>query len=239
MAEYTMYVKDVVKKLDIKAAAMSTYPIFDEQYRGPLNDKILRHYWMREIGQETIDLFLFNLNAILWEEMPFYNQVYESTMIKFDPLSTYKLDELTESDSTMSDNRSNQSTGTNTSESDNGTRVTTFDAPTTMVSDSGDYTSAKTVTESTTTGGGESASTDQTSGTADASGTSRHSVAGRIGDSAALLRSYRAALLNVDMMVVSALDPLFMQVWNTSDSFRRGPQNVGRYLFPYGYVESR
>lgn len=32
---------------------LADYPIFDETYRETLNDKIIRHYFMYEIGAET------------------------------------------------------------------------------------------------------------------------------------------------------------------------------------------
>lgn len=63
-------------------------PFFDNDYRLPLEKKILRHYYMREIGQETPEAFLLYLNNDMYEKMPFYNKLYESELIKFDPLYT-------------------------------------------------------------------------------------------------------------------------------------------------------
>lgn len=47
----------------------------------------------REIGFETPQMFNFYINRTLNEIMPYYNQLYETTILDFDPLSNYKIDE--------------------------------------------------------------------------------------------------------------------------------------------------
>lgn len=65
-----------------------SFPIFDEEYRLGLEKKILYHYYMREIGQETEQAFIFYLNRTLNEEMPYFNKLYESELLDFNPLWT-------------------------------------------------------------------------------------------------------------------------------------------------------
>lgn len=67
---------------------LDDYPIFDESHRVVLNNKIIRHYFMREIGLETLELFRYFMRMKMWEIMPYYNQLYKSELIEFDPLST-------------------------------------------------------------------------------------------------------------------------------------------------------
>lgn len=62
------------------------YPIFDENYRSVLETKILKHFYTREIGEETVGLWKLRLDARMNEIMPYYNQRYESELIKFNPL---------------------------------------------------------------------------------------------------------------------------------------------------------
>lgn len=62
------------------------YPIFDENYREPLEKKILAHYYVREIGLETVGLWKLFLRNKMNEIMPYYNQLYLSEKIKFNPL---------------------------------------------------------------------------------------------------------------------------------------------------------
>lgn len=62
------------------------YPIFDENYRIPLEVKILRHYYTREISEETYGLWKLRLEDRLNVIMPYYNQLYASTLLRFNPL---------------------------------------------------------------------------------------------------------------------------------------------------------
>lgn len=62
------------------------FPIFDEKYRQVLCTKILRHYYTREIGLETYGLWKLKLQTKLNEIMPYYNKLYESELLKFNPL---------------------------------------------------------------------------------------------------------------------------------------------------------
>lgn len=61
------------------------YPIFDEAHRATLNEKIIREYWMREIGFETVELFIFELNSEMNKIMPYYNKLYRVIGEDFDP----------------------------------------------------------------------------------------------------------------------------------------------------------
>lgn len=61
------------------------FPIFDESYRVVLEKKILKHYYTREIGAETYGLWKLWLDARLNEIMPYYNQLYRSATLTFNP----------------------------------------------------------------------------------------------------------------------------------------------------------
>lgn len=62
------------------------FPIFDEAYRLPLEKKILRHYYTREICAETVGLWKLWLNNRMNEIMPYYNMLYSSALLEFDPM---------------------------------------------------------------------------------------------------------------------------------------------------------
>ena len=62
------------------------FPIFDENYRKPLCIKILKHYYTREIGEETVGLWKLRLNSRMNEIMPYYNKLYEAWAKEFNPL---------------------------------------------------------------------------------------------------------------------------------------------------------
>lgn len=86
MAKYTIEIRKLIERG--YHFNLDEYPIFDESYRNSLNEKILEHYWFREIGAETPDRFNFYLRRRMNEIMPYYNQLYISQMIEFDPLAT-------------------------------------------------------------------------------------------------------------------------------------------------------
>lgn len=61
-------------------------PFFDESYRSVICQKILKHYYLREICSETVGIWKLWMNTKLEEIMPYYNQLYESAKIEFNPL---------------------------------------------------------------------------------------------------------------------------------------------------------
>lgn len=63
-----------------------SFPIFDESYRNVLETKILMHYYTREIAHETVGLWKLKLKTKLNEIMPYYNQLYKSELLDFNPL---------------------------------------------------------------------------------------------------------------------------------------------------------
>ena len=70
------------------------WPIFNEEYRVPLEVKILRHFYTREISEETFGLWQLRLCDRLNVIMPYYNKLYESELLKFNPF--YDVDLTTE-----------------------------------------------------------------------------------------------------------------------------------------------
>lgn len=76
-------VDEIIEKARRKI--FQNYPIFNENHRAELEHKILKHYYMREIGFETVGLFKLFLNERMAEIMPYYNKLYESETFEFDP----------------------------------------------------------------------------------------------------------------------------------------------------------
>ena len=67
------------------------FPIFDENYREPLCKKILKHFYTKEIGEETVGLWKLRLDDRMNEIMPYYNKLYESELISIEPLINYRV----------------------------------------------------------------------------------------------------------------------------------------------------
>lgn len=88
-----------------------SFPIFDEAYRVTLEKKILRHYYTREICEETVGLWKLRLYDKMNMIMPYYNQLYTSELLKFNPL--YDVD-LTRTNTGVRNNEQNNDTESNT-----------------------------------------------------------------------------------------------------------------------------
>ena len=94
MGEYTIDIRHLLQRG--YKLSLDSYPIWSEEYRPYLNQKITDHFMFREIGQETPDRFNFFLQRKMNEIMPYYNKLYESELIQFDPLATEFFKEGTE-----------------------------------------------------------------------------------------------------------------------------------------------
>lgn len=63
------------------------YPIWNESYKTTLETKILKHYFNKEIGMETVGLWKLYLEERMNLIMPYYNQLYETATKNYDYMS--------------------------------------------------------------------------------------------------------------------------------------------------------
>lgn len=98
----------------------SKAPFFDESYRSVLCQKILKHYYLREICCETVGIWKLWMNERLETIMPYYNQLYESELIKFEPLNDVNLTRKHDRTVDGTEERNGE-----TSDTSNGTREVT------------------------------------------------------------------------------------------------------------------
>lgn len=130
MSKYTTELRYLIENdFDI---GLKNYPIFDENYRELLNQKIINHYYFREIGMETAELFKRYLNTTMCEIMPYYNQLYKSELLEFNPF--YNVDKTIVSDknnNSVSDfignttGKNQQNADTENTQTNNGKQQTT------------------------------------------------------------------------------------------------------------------
>lgn len=103
-------------------------PFFDESYRSVLCQKILKHYYLREICCETVGIWVLWMNERLETIMPYYNQLYESELIKFEPLNDVNLTRTHDRTIDGTEERNGETSDTNKSTreiTNNGTKNTT------------------------------------------------------------------------------------------------------------------
>src|SRR5690606_14951398 len=102
-------------------------PIFDTEYKDILIGKIVDHFFLREIGFETVDIFRLKMRTKLNEIMPFYNQLYKSTEVPYEALSTINLKTQSTSKTSGTEETEGKNTGEGTST--NGTRAVNSTTP--------------------------------------------------------------------------------------------------------------
>lgn len=94
MAKYTIELRTLIQ--NNYNIFDDTWSTFDPAHKKELQDKIVRHFWFREIGQETPDRFKHYLNEHLALIMPYYNQLYASEILKLEPLYNSTMETTTE-----------------------------------------------------------------------------------------------------------------------------------------------
>lgn len=211
------------------------FPIFDENYRQVLCRKILKHYYTREIAHETVGRWKLALNAKLNEIMPYYNQLYKSELLEFNPFYDVDLTRSREGSGTSNKTSNNTETnsvasknvssGSGTSNTDTLNRFS--DTPqnsmdTQGIADNVPLTTVTKVNEDNTT---TNESTDTLTRNDSKTGNSTENinntdnyietVKGKQGTEnySSLLKKFRETFLNIDMMIIEDCSDCFFTLW--------------------------
>lgn len=223
------------------------YPIYDENHRAELNEKIIRHYALREIGQETAQQFVFYLGMTMAEIMPYFNERYKTLDMEYNPLQSVDMttdsENGSESQSSSKASSTQDSTSSSSSKSDNASTTTSksfdSDVPQTgVVGDFARYASHANESQADSSGTASSSQDSASHATShsatdyqhDASNSKGKShVSGRSQSAMSLVQEYRNAIINVDMEIVRSLEPCFMQVWGSYDTIFSNCHNYGEW----------
>lgn len=210
--------------------ALADYPIYREEHREELNLKIFRHYKYREIGFETVDMFLDRLSERMNLIMPAYNELYRSLELAYDPMENIDVWSDTEqvADGTANNASTQGSDEVASSRAATGSAgsTTNFEMPQTQLSDAENYATAavQNQSESTSTTGTETSQNVNAKTNADthsqSSGTNHQH--GRTVSGQQLVAEFRQNIVNIDAEIVAELSDLFMSIWssNTPYSYR-------------------
>ena len=173
-----------------------------------LASKIVDHYYMREIGYETIGLFKHYAKVYMQEIMERYLPLIYSNSINYDPLVNVDYEETFE----RNIQGSGESESTSTNEA-SGLSVNS-DTPQGQINKNailnGSYASNTGASET------ESSITDNSSNSTNTDETYRKKVKGNSGVSATaqkMIQQYRENIIAIDEQIIKELDKLFMGLY--------------------------
>lgn len=173
---------------------------------------IVNHYYMREIGQETIGLFIHYAKVTMEELMEEYLPLIYSSAIEYDPLVNVDYSETFTRTANVDNTGQSISDSTNSGDSIG----ISSDTPQGRISKqsilSGDYATATTGTE---TNGSINNTTNTTSGSESEEEYTKH-IKGNSGVSATaqkMIQQYRDNIRAINREIIEKLEPLFMGLY--------------------------
>lgn len=183
------------------------YPIFNgdnkgEERKKELETKIIKHYYLYEIGFETYTRFKLALDEAMNRIMPFYNEMYKSIELQGDnPLSNM---EFYETRDTQNDNKTS---GKTTDVTDSTSKSVFQDTPTQRLGDE-DY--ATNITDNSFNS--EATGNNETQANLDEK-MQRHVTGLNQYSKQDMISRYRENIINVDEMIIEELHDLFMLIY--------------------------
>lgn len=203
----------------------SKVPFFDEEYRSILCQKILKHYYLREICCETVGIWTLWMNTRLEEIMPYYNQLYESAKIEFNPMHDTDITRThNKEENERSDGERNAKTNTTTnvnSDTNENLKELFNDTPQGGITniENEKYLTNATINKNNITNKNNttnnSTSTENTTNDINTTEDYIEKVTGKQGTESfsSLLSKFRETFLNIDLMVINEFSDLFMGLW--------------------------
>jgi hypothetical protein len=256
MATYTITLKEIVDlyaldgatnlrdKIELARTKIFDfdYPFFDESKRADFETDFIRNFFMREIGFETEEYWKFQLENYLRINMGYWNKMFTSELIQFDPLNNTKTDSTHNLTNDQTMNGSSETKGNSTGNSSQTTNgnVTEDDFQRRIQSDTPDTRLALTTndgqgvieyannieednanntkTSNGTASGTSSETSDATSTatqTTNENETSNVHKEGKIGvqSFSKMLQEYRETFLRIEKEIFKEMNQLFMLIY--------------------------
>ena len=195
----------------------------------------IRHFYMREIGVETVDYFLLRLQDKFDTLLPYYNGLFSAAAKEFDPFVNEIISENIEytknntKKNIGTDETTTKANGTTTTESDttgnSSNQFTESQYPQGQLDNFEDntYLSSANKNSSTDTSNNTGSSTSESNGsgtlnidrteTDTGTTTENRTASNTKGDQAEMLKKYYEAVQNITQRFYDDCEDLFMQLW--------------------------
>ena len=204
--------------LELRELIESGVNIWDFEYpsyytgdqKKAFEQKVIDHFYFRQIGQETPGRWLHYFRSRMREIMPYYIQRYESEALlknAGDPLESYNLTETMKQKTTDKGNSESSSEGKNSTEG-----VSKFsDTPTGSIDNLDKYLTSGTQSDASGSSSGSATASHENENALEYELTRRGNIGVQpLGQE---INVYRSALINVDMEIINELDDLFLMVY--------------------------
>lgn len=236
MAKYTLKLRDYVesftygKEMSIDERITKAIPeLFDFKFPWYALDKsglrefqemFIKHFYMEEIGSETIGLFKLRLSDVLNTNMSYWSQLYESTKWEINPLINHEFTSETvtkqTSEGTTSHSSVNELKQTQTGKQQ--TQGLSSDTP--QINYAGqDFANALSRADSETEQDATNKGSDTGSANSEATfkDDTKRTDKGFTGSKSREVALWRENIVNINRQIIEKCEPLFMGIFDTSD----------------------
>ncbi|NCC80161.1 MAG: hypothetical protein EOM07_11240 [Clostridia bacterium] len=186
MAQVTMELRTVLSMENFNLFDFN-YECDDAAWKEKLEQQFINTYYFMEIGQETIDRWKHRVRTKFQSIMPYYNDLYKSTLMEINPLITHNRKETY-----AADNSSNTSMSAvnDAIEYDHPQTGTSSDIPASRMNNDGTSTSTNTTLNNY-----------------------ERNIEGLDGDQSVLLKAYRETIIDINEMIMKDCKDLFILVY--------------------------
>ena len=198
-------------------AVVTEAGLFDKD---KLADRIINHYYTREIGVETIGLFKLRIKTKLDLLMERYAPLIYTNSIEYDILVNEDYTETFNRSTSGTDTNTNTSAGSNSTTSSGSGLTVSSDTPQGQINKAtilaGQYATSTSAGENTNTTSTTDSVTNNSSGSNSGTESFTRRVKGNRGISAtyqAMIKQYRENILTIYNDIINDLNDLFMGIW--------------------------
>lgn len=180
------------------------YSFDDQQFKEEIEQAVIDYYYFYEIGQATPEVFKHKFRARWLRMISYYNELYNTTLLDYNPLSNYKMSETLEE---LAKN-SQQTDSTADAQSNTNGEGKTSDYPQQPIA-GGDYLAGATNNKN------ETNTTDNTNTTATAESNRDYTktIEGITGITyPELIQQQRSSIIRIKDMMIEELKPCFLLV---------------------------
>lgn len=224
LAQVTVELRDLIEKTDFELFDFE-YTFDDTTFKKTIEEQVIYYYYFSEIGQETPDRFKHVFRTTWWRIIGYYNELYNMTLLDYNPLVNYSMTEALEQLATSDNSESSTSKTNVTGESKQDNKTTSdgntksSDYPQQPIA-GGDYLDGEATTKNTSNTNASNTSKDNSTSEGDVSSkgttntTYQKTVEGITGTSyQELIAKQRDSIIRIVPMIINDLKPCFILVY--------------------------